>query len=72
MLDIAAEGLMLRIVYAVMMVGVVWLVLRGLDRLAGVDFRNIMEVISADPKAAALYMGLRFLGVVLGMGLIIS
>ncbi|SFB80494.1 hypothetical protein SAMN05660443_0236 [Marinospirillum celere] len=47
----------------------VWATLRFLDRITGTPFSEIKEVIYADPKAAALYNGMRFLGACLLIGL---
>jgi hypothetical protein len=70
--DFVTQGFVLRIVYSIMMVVIVWLLLRGLDKLSGVNFKEIMGVIREDAIAAALYLGLRFIGVVVGIGLVVS
>lgn len=48
------------------------LVLAWLDRRAGIDFREFARDVKSDPKAGALYLGLRFLGASLLVGLILA
>jgi len=59
------------LVLALAAVFLVWATLRLLDWVTGTPFSEIKEVIYADPKAAALYAGLRFLGACLLIGLAI-
>lgn len=60
---------------AVAMAGIeaaLW-VLRRLDRRSGIDWiKDVWEVMNDDPKALALYFGLRFFGVAFLLGHAIS
>jgi hypothetical protein len=47
------------------------LVSRWLDARAGVRFRDALDIIRSDPRAAARYYGQRFLGICLLVGLVI-
>lgn len=40
-----------------------WAILRILDRISGAKFTEALDEIWKDPKAVALYFGLRFAGV---------
>lgn len=67
-----ASGLM-TLFYALFALVTAWGVLRILDRLTGVNFREVLnEVITHDPMASASYFGLRFFGVCVLIGLTIS
>ena len=63
---------LLNLGYAAAALALCWAVLTGLDRLNHAPFTKVQEVINADPRAAALYRGLRFLGVALLVGQLLA
>ena len=58
--------------FAIVAIVLTLMVLRIFDVLTGAPFHSVREVIREDPKAAALYYGLRFLGVCLLVGQLFS
>ena len=54
----------LNLAYFLAAVFACWAVLRVLDALAGVKFKTAMERLHENPLALAIYLGLRFFGVV--------
>lgn len=62
----------LTLLFAVVAIVCVLLVLRIFDVLTGAPFSTTREVIRNDAKAAAVYYGLRFLGVCLLVGQLFS
>ncbi|MCW8918954.1 MAG: hypothetical protein OQL08_09095 [Gammaproteobacteria bacterium] len=50
----------------------VWMLLRLLDISQGRDIHLTLNRIHDDPRSAALYLGLRFMGACLLVGLVIS
>lgn len=72
MTEILATSTALTLGYAVAAILLTWGLLRALDRAAGLNPKETIRSITDDPKAAALYFGLRFLGACLLVGLAIS
>jgi len=63
-MDYAFSAFLLNIVYFVLAIGVGWLVLRGLDKLSGRDFKSAYNEMCNDKNLAlALYFGARFVGI---------
>lgn len=50
----------------------VFALLRWFDLRAGIDFKDFTNDIKTDPKAAGLYLGLRYLGTALLFGLVLA
>ena len=70
--EIALFGFVLRFIYATAgLVGIV-LSFRWLNKLVGNQFDDAMAGIVKEPNAAALYFGLRALGVFLFYGLLLG
>lgn len=61
-----------RLVFAVVAILSLFLLLRLLDHLSGTTFRLTFKRITYDPRSAALYFGLRFLGACILLGLLLS
>lgn len=70
--EVALFGFVLRFVYAT--IGLLGIVLsfRWLNKLAGNQFDEAFAGIAKEPHAAALYFGLRALGVFLFYGMILG
>lgn len=63
---------MFTLVMAFIAVTGVMLLLRWIDKLTGVPFSSIREVIKSEPISCAIYYGLRFLGVCMLVGQLFS
>lgn len=49
-----------KLVYVLVALGIMTLVLRAFDRLTDVNFKESFKGVQNDPKAFAIYIGLRF------------
>ncbi|MGE0658270.1 MAG: transglycosylase SLT domain-containing protein [Reyranellaceae bacterium] len=73
MQDILLLSLVVKLVVAVAAIALAWLVLRRLDRSLGVNFRaDVWPKLSNTGIGLAIYHGLRFFGVMLLIGLVLS
>lgn len=72
MTTILATNGLITLAYAAVGIIIGWGVLRALDRLGGIDFKATAERISNEAKPAAIYFGLRFVGVCTLIGMAIS
>lgn len=73
MTDVVMISTALNLVFAIVAVVVLVCLLRWFDKQAGVGFSEWIKAVSNDnPKALAVYYGLRFLGVCLLVGAIIQ
>lgn len=73
MSDVVIMSTVLNLVFAVLAVVALVFLLRWFDKQAGVGFTEWIEAVSNEnPKALAIYYGLRFLGVCLLVGAIIQ
>jgi hypothetical protein len=70
--DFIGLAALLNLTYAAAAILVTVYLTRWLDRRARIRFPAIMERISNDPMAAALYFGARFLGACILVGLVLS
>jgi hypothetical protein len=70
--DFVVVASLLKLSYAALALGAVTLFLRYLDKRGGVDFHDFFEDLKNDPKAAALYLGARFVGACLLVGYVLS
>jgi hypothetical protein len=59
----------LNLAYAVVALALVWAFLRVLDKRAGLDFKEFFKDLRNDPQAAATYLGWRFVGACVLVGL---
>ncbi len=69
MMGLSAVG---RLMFVIAALFAVWMMLRLLDLLGGYPFKETMEIIRKDPRALALYNGLRILAVGVAVGLVFS
>ena len=60
------------LLFALIAFALVFLMLRLRDRLIGVNFSTVIEGITHDPQAAAIYYGASFIGACLLFGLVLS
>ena len=73
MTEFMLSGLLLRFIAVVIALVVVWAVLRVLDRLTGVkSFVSLYQAMATNPLGLGLYLGLRFIGACLLVGLLLS
>ncbi|UTJ05381.1 hypothetical protein [Arcobacter roscoffensis] len=61
--DFILIDFMLKLLAVLVALGVLIVALRAFDKYTKVDFKNSFEGVRNDPKAFALYIGLRFIGV---------
>ena len=54
---------LIKLFYVMVALGITRLALRAFDKYTGVDFKKSFKGVQDDPKAFALYIGLRFLGI---------
>ena len=72
MIDVLMTSSAMTLGFALLALLMGWLALRVLDRTGGVNFKETMGRISYEPKPAAIYFGLRFIGMCLLIGLVLS
>ncbi|MCW8923681.1 MAG: hypothetical protein OQK69_08645 [Gammaproteobacteria bacterium] len=72
MTEVIFQSGMFTLVMAFIAVAGVMLLLRWIDKITGVPFSSIREVIKRDPISCAVYYGLRFLGVCMLVGQLFS
>ena len=72
MTEFMVSGLILRLIVVVIALVVVWAVLRVLDRLTGVRFVSVYQAVATNPLGLGLYLGLRFIGACVLVGLLLS
>lgn len=72
MTEILATSIILRIIIAFVALVMLWGLFRALDFAAGLKFSAVMEKMNEEPMAIALYLGCRFLGGCLLLGLLLS
>lgn len=72
MAEFMVSGFILRLIVVVIALVVVWAVLRVLDRLTGVRFVSVYHAMATNPLGLGLYLGLRFIGACLLVGLLLS
>jgi len=70
--EVIMTSTMLSVFYALVAVLGAWLMLRLLDRVSGVDFTKTMLGVCANEHSAAIYLGLRFMGVCILFGMVLS
>ena len=70
------EGAIFRlaIALAALVIGLIgtWFVLRTFDASSKIDFKKAFDNIESDPRAIALYYGMRFIGVAFIVGFTIG
>jgi hypothetical protein len=74
MTEFTAYSFVLNLIYCLIAVAILMLVLRRFDRMLGIDFKKDIwrEIEEENNSAMAQYVGLRFLGCCVLLGLIIS
>ena len=72
MQEVLVTSSLLTLAFAMLALVLVLVVLRLFDMVTGTPFSETKKVIKNDPKAAATYYGLRFLGVCLLVGQLFS
>jgi len=70
--DFAITAFAWNMTHAVIAVFIAWVILRQLDRMAKIKFPEVMEKIHESSFSLSLYFGLRFLGVCLLIGDVVS
>lgn len=70
--EVILTSWLMTVSYAALAVVGGWWLLRLLDRIGGVNFKETVGRITSEPLSAAIYFGLRFLGVCLLLGMVIS
>ncbi|SEG12872.1 hypothetical protein [Marinobacterium lutimaris] len=63
---------LLTLAFALLALFMGWLSLRLLDRMGGINFKETVGRITYEPKPAAIYFGLRFVGVCVLLGMVLS
>jgi uncharacterized membrane protein YjfL (UPF0719 family) len=61
--EVIAVSIAVKIIMAVIGILALFITLRVFDKVADIKFKEVFDGIESDPRAAALYLGLRFLGV---------
>lgn len=54
---------LIKLFYVIVALGIMVFILRGFDRLTGVDFKDSFKKVTEDGKAFSIYTGLRFIGI---------
>lgn len=72
MIDVIMTSSGLTLLFALVAILAAWGMLRWLDVIAGVNFKTTIREVCRNEHSAALYFGLRFLGVCILLGLVLS
>ncbi len=72
MTEVLVTSSAMTVTFALVAIIMGWFLLRWLDRMGGVVFEQTVKGICDEPVAAALYFGLRFVGVCVLLGMVIS
>lgn len=71
MLSLLTLKLCITVVTLLFLVFSTWSTLRLLDKLLGVKFKDLFNIVSTSPVALAIYLGFRLLAVFLVVGLVL-
>lgn len=70
--EVIATSSALTLMWAILAMAMVWGLLRLFDRVSGFDPKETLRGIRNHEMAAAVYLGMRFLGACLLVGLVLS
>lgn len=72
LIGVMTAGAVALLMLSVAGIAAAWVLSRAMDRVSGVQFRQVLGVIRSSAPAAAQYYGLRWLGICLLIGFLFS